>query len=64
MNNKVIKALRRLEKWKEEVYRPLTDELARLQNENSYLTIENNRMCEMNLKLIKQREQLKKHIKQ
>ena len=61
-SKKVIAALKRLAKWNDEVYKPLADELVRLQNENNYLTLENKRMREMNLKLLNQREQLKKHI--
>ena len=62
-NIKVIQALKKLSQWDSEVYKPSIEELERLKNENDYLTLENKRMREMNLKLLKQREQLKKNIR-
>lgn len=57
MNNKVIKALRRLAKWNDTVYKPMLEESQLLRERNTYLTMENERLRKMNIRLIHERDQ-------
>ena len=57
MNNKVIKALRRLAKWNDTVYKPMLEKSEQLRERNAYLTMENERLRKMNIRLIHERDQ-------
>lgn len=56
-SKKVIAALRRLAKWNDTVYKPMLEESQLLRERNAYLTMENERLRKMNIRLIYERDQ-------